>query len=299
VQFDVVQTYYPGRRWRLPGFFYAQNRAAANKTGGFRLNKILCYLKMSKLCASQAFDGGIAYVISGYGLRLVRLVILLMVWRSLLQGGADTGGLTLAQVLTYTLISSVFTEQLDVVTPATTAFWEGSLLSRYTRPLPVMMQLISETAGKWLPSLLMYSLPMLVLAPLFGIQALPASLLSGLAFALSLVLAVALGFSMDFLFAALAVRLKNASWMAYTIRNAIVNLFSGVLIPFALLPWGIGGVLGLLPFGSLGSAPLSIYVGSGNALELLLVQLAWNAILWPFALLAFGKSQERMVSYGG
>lgn len=263
------------------------------------MNRLLCYTKLSRLCAAQAFDGGVAYVLGGYALRLVRLVILLMVWQSLLSGGADTGGLTLAQVLTYTLISSIFSEQMDIVSPATTAFWEGSIIGRFTRPMPVIAQLIAETAGRWIPALLLYSLPMLVLSPLLGVNVLPASPLNALAFVLSMFLSISLGFAMDFMFAALSVSLKNASYMAYTIRGAIVNVFSGVLIPFALLPWGIGNVLSLLPFGSLASAPLNIYVGGGNFIELLLIQLAWNAVLWPVALAVFRKSQERMVSYGG
>jgi ABC-2 type transport system permease protein len=114
-----------------------------------------------------------------------------------------------------------------------------------------------------------------------------------------MILAVSLGFAMDFLYAALSIRIRNASWMAYTIRRAIVNVFSGVLIPFALLPWGIGDALALLPFGSLAAAPLSIYVGAGDALKPLLLQAFWNTLLWPLALLAFRRSQERMVSYGG
>ena len=257
------------------------------------------YGLLGRLCATQAFDGGILYVLSGYALKLVRLAVLLLVWQSLLQSGAGTGGLTLMQVLTYTLISSVFSEQLNIITPATTSFWEGSIIMRYTRPLPVVAQLMAETAGRWLPSALLYALPMLALSPLLGVNPLPASPLHGLLFIISLTLAVSLGFAIDVMFAALAVRLKNASWMACLIRGAIVNIFSGLLIPFALLPWGIGNVLSLLPFGSVAGAPLSIYVGEGNAWQLLIIQIIWNVALWPLAMLVFRKSSERMVSYGG
>lgn len=263
------------------------------------MKRMICYARLMRLCASQAFDGGVAYVLGNYLLRLVRLVILLLVWRSLLPYGAAEGGMTLEQVLTYTLVSSIFSEQLDVVTPATTLFWEGSIVGRYTRPLPVAAQLVAETAGRWLPSLLLYALPMAALSPLLGVNVLPASPLRGAAFALSLALAVSLGFALDFLYAALSIRLQNASYMAYVVRGAVLNLFSGVLIPFALLPWGLGAALSLLPFGSVGSAPLTIYTGGGNAVELLLLQAAWNALLWPAAMAAFRRSQERMVCHGG
>jgi ABC-2 type transport system permease protein len=262
-------------------------------------NKPRKYALLGKLCATQAFDGGVLYILSGYGLRLIRLVIFLLVWRSLLSEGADTGGLSLTHVLTYSLISSVFSEQLNIVSSASTSFWEGSIVNRYTRPLPVMPQIMAETAGRWIPSLLLYSLPMLALSPLLGVHPLPSSVGYGLLFIVSMALAIALGFSIDFLFVALAVRLKDASWMAYVIRGAIADLFSGLLIPFALLPWGIGAVLQLLPFGSVAGAPLSIYIGAENPWQMLALQTFWNAVLWPLALLAFRKSSESMVSYGG
>jgi ABC-2 type transport system permease protein len=257
------------------------------------------YSLLGRLCATQAFDGGILSILSGYLIRLVRLAVFLLIWRSLLVSGADTGGLTLIQVLTYTLISSVFSEQLNIITPMSMSFWEGSIINRYTRPLPVVAQIMAETAGRWIPSLLLYSLPMLVLSPLLGIHPLPASTMQGSLFAFSILFAVSLGFAIDFIFAALAVRMKDASWMAMAIRGAIANIFSGMLIPFSMLPWGIGGVLSLLPFGSVAGAPLSIYVGEGNPWQLLGLQVVWNLVLWPIALLVFRKSSERMVSYGG
>ncbi len=254
---------------------------------------------LARLCATQAFDGGVLYVLSGYALRLFKLVVLVLIWRSLFAGGADTGGMTVGQVLTYSLLSAVFTDQLNVVTPASMSFWEGSLVNRYQRPLAVLPQIMAETVGRWLPTLIICTLPTVALAVALGVPPGPTSALHGSLFVVSLGLAMSLGFALDFLFTALAVRLKDAGWLAHTIRNAITNLFSGAVIPFALLPWGLGGVLEWLPFGSVAGAPLSIYVGVGEPGRLLALQALWNLALWPLALLAFRKSAERMVSFGG
>jgi ABC-2 type transport system permease protein len=40
-------------------------------------------------------------------------------------------------------------------------------------------------------------------------------------------------------------------------------------------------------------------VGAADPRETLLLQILWNLIFWPFALLVFRRSQEGMVSYGG
>lgn len=251
------------------------------------------------LAATRAFDGGLFYILSDYLLKLAQVTILLLLWTSLAEQGADLGGFTLQQLLSYSLLSSVLREQLSIVTPATTAFWEGSIISRYLRPAPVLAQLVAETIGSWLPGLLLYSAPVLMGSALFGIVAPSAFIVSGPLFVFSLLLSISLGFALDFLFAAALLYMKNASYQAYSIRQAVTRVFSGAVIPFALFPWGIGAFLQLLPFGSIASAPLLIFTGSTQTLQLLLLQLLWNVILWPLAIAAFGKSQERMVSYGG
>lgn len=256
-------------------------------------------LVTANLSAMRALDGGIFYMLSGYLLKLAKLIILLLVWRSLAEQGADLGSFSAEQLLIYTLLASVLSEQLNVITPATTSFWEGSIISRYLRPLPILIQLMAETAGGWIPGLVLYSLPTLLLAQLVGIELGSVFMGRGLPILLSLLLAIMLGFAFDFLFAALVVHLKNANYAAYSIRQAVTQLFSGAVIPFALLPWNVGGMLERLPFASLASAPLLICVGLGDTYTLLADQLLWNLLLWPLALMACRRSQERMVSYGG
>ena len=80
---------------------------------------------------------------------------------------------------------------------------------------------------------------------------------------------------------------------------AIVSLLSGTVIPIKLLPFGIADIMKYQPFACLGGAPLSVFTGSADVKEVIILQLFWNLVLWPLALLAFHKSQEGMVSYGG
>ncbi len=257
------------------------------------------YIATARLCATDAFDGGILHIAGTWLLRLVTLIVMLAVWKALITDGADTSGLTLEQVLTYAVLSSVLSEQLNIVSPASLAFWEGTLATRYARPLPVVFQLMSETIGRWIPHLLFYTIPTLIIIPFFGIRLVPSSSLAFFSFLFSLLLAISLGFAMDLLFAALAIYIKNAGWMALYIRNAFFTLFSGSLIPFDLLPWGIGSFFRLLPFGSLASAPLTLFTGMSAPLPTLLLQVFWNIVLWPIAWIVFRKSEEKMVAYGG
>ncbi len=257
------------------------------------------YIQTIKLSATKAFDGGILYILGRYLLQFVSLVFLILIWDSLANQGADLGIFTLNELIIYSLGAAVFSEQLNIVTPATTSFWEGSIISRYLRPMSVLLHLSLETVGSWMPKLILFSCPVILIFNLFNIDIFALILQSPLAFLCSLTLSISLGFAIDYIFAALVIRLKNANYTAYSIRMALITFLSGAVIPYNLFPYNLGKVLQLLPFGSLASAPLLILLNKGNVEHLIILQLMWNLILWPIAIYTFSKSKERMVSYGG
>ena len=143
--------------------------------------------------------------------------------------------------------------------------------------------------------LLLFSMPMFLAAPLFKIRILPETLWA----IPSLALSVSLGFAFEILFYCVTVRLRNVSWLTYVIRSAVTSFFSGTVIPFTILPFGMDRWINYQPFGSLGGAFLALYVGSAEALEIIPVQLFWNVVIWSAATVWFQKSKERMVSFGG
>lgn len=236
-----------------------------------------------------------------YLVRLLQFIMLIFIWKALAGKGADLGGMTLSALLTYTLMSSVLHQQLNIVSPATSALWEGSVIGRYLRPLPVITSFVVETVGRWwIPVFLFYGLPLWLIAPLLGIRSLPADARSGMLAFVSLLASAAIGFAMDLLFAALAIRLKNGCFAVVRLRESIFSLLSGELIPFALFPWGLGHVFAYTPFGSITHAPLTIYTGlASDPLRLIGLQLFWCVALWIAAVCVYHKSEERMISYGG
>lgn len=252
------------------------------------------YFKTALMSAQSSTNGGVVYLFLGYLLKIVYLIPLLLLWRTLINEGVDTS-MSLTQMLTYTYLGAILSEILVVHTPASSWLYEGLFVSLYQRPINILSNLISQTIGGWIPQLLLFTLLMIIVAPLFGVSL----IISSIWFVPSLILCVSLGFAVDFLFACLTIRMKNASWLVYVIRTAIVSLLSGSVIPFSVLPWGIGTVFQYLPLGSLAGAPLSIYTGLAEPVLILAAQLFWNAVLWPIAIIAFEKAQERMVSYGG
>ena len=171
---------------------------------------VASFCSTAGMSARQIFDGGLLAVWGEYLIRAFELLVLTLVWRALAAGGADLGELPLPRLLTYSLMASCLCNQLDIWTPATSSLWEGSIVGRYTRPMPVIASFVAETIGRmWIPGFVLYSLPLLALSSFVGISPAPASPLHGLLALVSLSMSVAIGFALDFLFAAFAMFLKN------------------------------------------------------------------------------------------
>src|SRR5918911_3868068 len=114
-----------------------------------------------------------------YALRLLRVLVLLSLWRMILQGRSGSSGMPLEAVLTYTLISEVFAQQLGLRTTLNEAFWEGTLVVRFLRPMGLVRQLSAEMLGRWVVHFALFSAPLLALAPLLGVDPRPASASAG------------------------------------------------------------------------------------------------------------------------
>jgi ABC-type uncharacterized transport system permease subunit len=254
--------------------------------------------KTAVLAATSAIGDSPLFLVD-YVLRLLRVLVLLSLWRTIFGQHGATSGYTLQAVLTYTLISAVFAEQLACRTGLDAAFWEGNMAMRALRPMGFAAQFASDMCGRWIPGLCLFSLPLLLCAPLLGASALPAGPDMAGWFLPSLALSVVVGLALEFVFAGLVLALDQGVWVVSRIRQALTLVLSGALLPLALLPWGLGAIFGWLPFASMASAPLRIYTGTGDPLPLLATQACWAAVLWIMARWIWAANRERLVAYGG
>ena len=234
-----------------------------------------------------------------YLLRLLRVVVLLTLWRSLLPAHGTTSGLTLGQVLTYTVLGEAAAQLLACRTWLEDSFWSGAIATRYLRPMGIFSQFGAEMMGPVVLGIGLFSLPLLALSPLLGVDPWPANLGAGLLFSVSLGFAVAISLAIEYIFSGCAVAMKVHPYAINSMRAAFWAVLSGAFLPLALLPWGLGGIFEWLPFAATASTPLKIYVGSDAPGKMLLVQLFWTAALWPCAIWLWRLNRERMVAYGG
>jgi ABC-type uncharacterized transport system permease subunit len=261
-------------------------------------NVLRAHLATVRIAAFGPLSDGL-WAAFAVALRFVRVLILLAIWPTLIPAGTELSGYRLGSVLTYSLIAEVFSAQLDVRTPIGRALWNGAIAVRFTWPMPLATQYAAEMVGEWALPLLLVSLPMLLLAPLLGVNPLPASPASLALFLVSLPLAVAIGVVIDLAAVVLVVRIDLGPTVLEAARSVLQAICSGAWVPLALLPFHLGAVFDWLPFASAASAPLRIYTATGDPARLLALQVAWLAVLTVAVRAAWDASRERVALYGG
>jgi ABC-2 type transport system permease protein len=256
------------------------------------------YAKTAAMAATS-YAGDSPLFLLDYLLRFLRVMVLLALWRTILAGKGVVSGMGTGSVLTYTLVGEAFAGQFAVRSGLDAALWDGTITNRFLRPVGIFRELIAELCGRWCFGLVTFSLPLLLAAPLLGVEPRPAGAPAAALFIASLGLAISVGLALDFVFGTLMVALDVDRWSLEYLRSAVTLLLTGALVPLALLPWGMGSVLSWLPFASMASAPLRIYTGTGDPWSLLALQAGWSLLLWPLARWFWLHSRERVVSYGG
>lgn len=256
------------------------------------------YFKTAAMAASGVLGDDPLFLIN-YLMRFLRVALFFSLWRLILHGKGAIAGYTLEMTLTYTLISEVCRDLLECRTWLEMGFWDGSVSTRFLRPMGIFAQFAAEWTGVVAFHLVAFSLPLLLIAPLLGINPLPINPQAGLLFALSLVLAVFVGLGLEYLFSGVAIALRLHPYVFNRMRGAVGELLSGALLPFAFLPFGLGKIFAYLPFAGQASTPLSIYVGSADAPRLMALQLFWGVVLWITASQLWNRNREKVMAYGG
>lgn len=95
------------------------------------------YFRTARMSAQSSTNGGVIHLFLGYLLKIIYLIPMLLLWRTLIHSGVDAG-MSLRQMLAYTYLGAILSEILVVRTPASSWLYEGLFISLYQRPMNVL-----------------------------------------------------------------------------------------------------------------------------------------------------------------
>lgn len=129
----------------------------------------------------------------------------------------------------------------------------------------------------------------------------PASPLSFGLFLLSICFGFLTKFLLGYLVAMLCFYTLNAVGLIWT-QTAIINLFSGSLIPLSFFPDWLMQIVLITPFQSIVYAPIAIYLGKISGIgvwQTLSLQAVWVILLWLLAKVLWRVSIRQLDIQGG
>jgi ABC-2 type transport system permease protein len=241
--------------------------------------------------------------ISSIGSNLFFLFGSVYLWKTAYRGIDTVGGVDEGQMITYAIVSvlmsSVF--QISVDENILAKVRQGDIALDFLRPIRLPLFWLVEDFGKSLTAITKFCLPVLVVAILLVKVPVPATIPAGLIFIPSCLLSYLMLWQMSALIG------FSAFWVIEfgsvgNIKNIIIRILSGQLIPLWLFPDVIQRLSKYLPFQYTYQTPLEIYIGNisvTDARPILLIQALWNFLFAAILSLVWYKARHRVIVQGG
>jgi ABC-2 type transport system permease protein len=235
---------------------------------------------------------------------MLTMALLYYLWTAI-YNSATSMEMSYRALITYVCLGQAFSfarpGQRRVLARIGYGIRRGDVVLDLIRPTDYQLLTFSETLGAYLMEIAMVSLPSYLLALLvFGID-LPASPEAAIGFVVSLMGAICLIFSLDFLVGLMGFWTFSVWGLGYA-KIAVINILAGTIIPLTLFPDWLQRIVLILPFKGMAYTPLAIYVGEidGSAIWMnILGQFAWGIGLVLLTRLLWLRARRRIEIQGG
>ena len=256
-------------------------------------------------CALQAWKGQFIFraaTWSGIIGTSLQVVLVMLVWTAVYGARTEVSGVAQRDAITYAVLGAVIATvfQPFVYDTLYGRLRTGAIAFDVMRPLSAVPMTLAQQAGAAAAQLPAAGIALGV-GLLLGALDAPGSPLSGLAFALSILLGFTIAQILNFMIGLVGFWTLEVSG-AFHIYRMFVQFSSGALIPLWFMPDWLSGGLSLLPFSSQVFVPLTIYVDPAPGMHTLTaigVQALWVLVLAGLAAIVWRRAIRRLVIFGG
>ena len=258
------------------------------------------YMTKMRILANLAYR---FEVFASVGTNLVLMVASIFLWKAAYGGIGQVNSLQLHDLTTYTilsiLLSSIFV--CDVQDTIYGKMRQGQIVTDFYRPIPLLACYLADDLGSALSNIANRVLPLFLFASLFFGIPLPASLTGFLLFIPSCLFSYAILWLLSALVGLVAFWVMELGNMGM-VKDSIVRVLSGSIVPLWFFPEGIRNLSKFLPFQYTYQTPLGIYIGEtgpGEALAAMAVQAVWTLLLFVLLTIFWKKTKTKTLIQGG
>lgn len=233
------------------------------------------------------------------------VLIFLVYWciyKALYGGASEIDGITFSMVTTNFIISLGLTNAFSKNEMfLQDKIKQGTIANELLKPVNFKFRMLFEDLGDGFFKVIFNFLPAVIIAMLFTKIEPPAGAGNFILCLVSSVLGYVVLWYISFIVQTLAFWLFNV-WGLITIKNVVVNIFSGALLPLWFMPEPVLNIIKFTPLDSIFFTPVQLYLGQLQGYEILMNfgrQILWIAVLYIIGELLWNKGIKRLVVQGG
>lgn len=259
------------------------------------------YLELIKIQIKSSFTYKMS-TIAGIIVGIFQVYIMYYIWCTVYDGRSSIQGYELEQMVTYIILSTLMYRmiELGITLKVSDMVRTGDIALRIVKPMDFVKSLLCESIGTIIANFFITVIPVLFMAVLTLKGYWQMDLMSIIVFVFSFILALLISMYIDIIFGLLTFWTENG-WGLRVMRQAMIKLFSGALLPVAIMPAWLQGICSILPFKTLIDIPLNIYIFgiSKDIIVILGYQLVWVVILMIAVRMLYRHIVKRLDINGG
>ena len=233
---------------------------------------------------------------------VITIVVYLCIYKALYGDMKEVDGITFSMVATHFVISlglSAAFEYNEMFLQD--KVHDGSITNEFLKPVNFIFRLLAENVGEGLFKVIFNFFPAILITMFYVKLSPPAGVMNVIVMLISVILGYMILWLMGFIVQTWSFWLFSV-WGIMTIKNVIVKILSGTLLPLWFMPEAVRKVIEITPFESIYFTPIQIYLGEISGMELvkkMMIQVMWIGILWVIANVFWNRGTKKMIVQGG
>lgn len=238
---------------------------------------------------------------------ILRIFVFFFLWKAIFisSGSEILHGFTFPQMIMYLILTTSISELSGSVgNDMSDEIGSGQIAMSLIKPISFRFRIYFTSLGDTLYSFIMSGIPGLIavyiIAYIYGIFQ-QMTIINLFLFIISLILSLMIRMTYNFMFSLLGFVTTNMFGL-WQVSKAILQLTSGAVIPLVFFPEFVRKIFSILPFASLISTPLNIFLGKFNTTQMLQafgLQIIWIIILSIFGNILWKKVIKHLIIQGG
>ena len=266
--------------------------------------KLKKYLTLTRAGIIESLQFRLSMLVMVAG-NLLYLIVIYFLWKAI-YASADSdvvNGMTFSDTLIYLVLATALFNFMEMYT-----VWQvgrdiqsGKIVLDLVKPMDYRRYIFWSFSGAFVTNFFCTFLPTFIVVAIVTNGAIHMGL-NLLYFAVSVVLAIMVNFSIDFIVATICLYTESI-WGINMMKQVIVLLLSGATVPLAFFPDTLRNVVDHLPFQAIYNAPLTLLLDGDPDMKDVCItlgtQLAWCVGMFIVSKLFWKHSIKQVTVNGG